>query len=166
MSINVRVHDGRVLGSLFAKLFSKVAVKTAAKAAAKTLGTVAKKGLKVAVQVGKKGVKIAGREGLKIAKDVGREVGKDLINTGVEVATDLALQGIDSLAQKATNKVGPSKLIQSVQDHARGRTLAGATALTLSLRLADMVLPFQRAPFLGKFGTDTEKGITFQKIVP
>ena len=41
----------------------------------------------------------------------------------------MTLQGIDSLAQKATNKVGESKLIHSVADIARGKTLAGATIL-------------------------------------
>ena len=128
-SINVRVHDGQGLGSLFAKIFSKVAVKAAAKTAAKAVGTVARKGIKIAGKAAIKGVKIAGREGLNLAKDIGRDVGKDLIKTGVDLGTNLALQGIDSLAQKATNSHVPTKLVQSVTNHARGKTLAGATVL-------------------------------------
>jgi len=78
---------------------------------------------------GKKTVKNAAQHGVKIAKDVGKEVGKDLINTGVDVGTNLALQGLDSLAQKATNKGVPVKLTHSVADHAKRKTLAGATIL-------------------------------------
>ena len=114
-----------------AKLFSKVAVKAAAKTAAKAVGAVGavRKGIIIAGKAAIKGAKIAGREGQNLAKDIGRDVGKDLIKTGAEIGTNLALQGIDSLAQKATNSHVPTKLFQSVTNHARGKTLAGATVL-------------------------------------
>ena len=65
-------------------------------------------GLKAA---GKKTVKNAAQYGVKIAK----EVGKDFVN--VDAAADLALQSI------------PVNIVHSVADHARRKTLAGATAL-------------------------------------
>ena len=87
----VGVHNGHGFGSLFAKLFSKVAAKTAAKAAAK-----------VAAKVGRKAVKTLAPKVAEFAK----KAGKEALTKGVEIGANLATEKINSVAEKAREKLG------------------------------------------------------------
>ena len=74
-SINVRVHDGQGLGSLFAKIFSKVAVKAAAKTA-----------LRVGAKAGKKVLKQVVKQGAEVMKGTGKEILTGLTDAGTQYA--------------------------------------------------------------------------------
>ena len=124
-SINVRVHDGKGLGSLFARIFSKVAVKTAAKTAlnaAKVAGKKARQGVKA----GKQALKTAVREGSHLAKDIGTDLTKEAVKAG----QNFALQGITAAEQKLIKKVGSEKNIHSIANVLRDKTSAGAQAVS------------------------------------
>ena len=129
-SINVRVHDGKGLGSLFARIFSKVAVKTAAKTALNAAKVAGKKAIKVAarqgVKAGKQDLKTAVREGSHLAKDIGTDLTKEVVKAG----QNFALQGITAAEQKLIKKVGSEKNIHSIANVLRDKTSAGAQAVT------------------------------------
>ena len=95
----VGVHNGHGFGSLFAKLFSKVAAKTAAKAAAK-----------VAAKVGRKAVKTLAPKVAEFAK----KAGKEALTKGVEIGANLATEKINSVAEKAREKLGNPGFVDSV----------------------------------------------------
>ena len=129
-SINVRVHDGKGLGSLFARIFSKVAVKTAAKTALNAAKVAGKKAIKVAarqgVKAGKQALKTAVREGSHLAKDIGTDLTKEAVKAG----QNFALQGITAAEQKLIKKVGSEKNIHSIANVLRDKTSARAQAVS------------------------------------